>query len=224
MSAFTHIEETQVLPELECETLSTGRTYETPEGEKYPSITTVLGLESIAGIIAWRKRVGEEEANKISTQAATRGTAVHQLAEDYLNNSATWSKGAMPSNLFAFNQIKPILDKRVDNIWAQEVPLYSDKFRIAGRVDCIAEFDNELTIIDFKTSRKPKKEEWITNYFTQASFYAAAFFERTGIAIKKFAIIVAVDGSEPQVFTGLTHNYLENLFRVRENYLRIKGI
>ena len=130
----------------------------------------------------------------------------------------------MPSNLFAFNQIKPILDKRVDNIWAQEVPLYSDKFRIAGRVDCIAEFDNELTIIDFKTSRKPKKEEWITNYFTQASFYAAAFFERTGIAIKKFAIIVAVDGSEPQVFTGLTHNYLENLFRVRENYLRIKGI
>ena len=75
-----------------------------------------------------------------------------------------------------------------------------------------------------RASRKPKKEEWITNYFTQASFYAAAFFERTGLAIKKFAIIVAVDGSEPQVFTGLTHNYLENLFRVRENYLRIKGI
>src|SRR6056300_1315333 len=160
---FDHVK-MKALPELECETLPTGRTYITPEGNKYPSITTILSERSKEGIKAWRAKVGEEVANKISTQAATRGTAVHQLAEDYLNNKEDWSKGSMPSNLFAFNQIKTILDKRVNNIWAQEVPLYSDKFMIAGRVDCIAEFDGELTIIDFKTARKPKKEEWIDNY------------------------------------------------------------
>ena len=220
---FKHVN-MEALPELDCETLPTGRTYITPEGNKYPSITTVLSLLSKDGILAWRKRVGEEVANKISTQAATRGTAVHQLAEDYLNNKEDWSKGAMPANLFSFNQIKPILDKRVTNIWAQEVPLYSDKFMIAGRVDCIAEFDGELTIIDFKTSRKPKKEEWVQNYFIQASFYAAAFYERTGISIKKFAIVITVDGSEPQVFTGNTFKYLQKLYDVRQRFIAERGI
>ncbi len=220
---FNHVN-MEALPELDCETLPTGRTYITPEGNKYPSITTVLSLLSKDGILAWRKRVGEETANKISTQAATRGTAVHQLAEDYLNNKEDWSKGAMPANLFSFNQIKPILDKRVNNVWAQEVPLYSDKFMVAGRVDCIAEFDGELTIIDFKTSRKPKKEEWVQNYFIQASFYAAAFYERTGIPIKKFAIVITVDGSEPQVFTGNTFKYLQKLYDVRQRFIAERGI
>jgi genome maintenance exonuclease 1 len=212
------------LPELECETLPTGRTYITPDGEKYPSITTVLSLQSQEAMAKWRERIGEEEAKKITTQASTRGTAVHQLAEDYVNNKEDWAKGAMPANLFSFNQIKPILDKRVNNVWAQEVPLYSDKFMIAGRVDCIAEFDGELCIIDYKTSRKPKKEEWIQNYFIQASFYAAAFYERTGVAIKKFAIIITVDGSEPQVFTGNTFDYLKELYRVRQEFLNVRGI
>lgn len=220
---FTHVP-MKPLEELECETLPTGRTYITPEGNKYPSITTVLGHLKKDSILAWRKRVGEETANKISTQAATRGTSVHQLAEDYVNNKEDWAKGAMPSNLFAFNQIKPILDNRIDNVWAQEVPLYSDKFAIAGRVDCIAEFDGELTIIDYKTSRKPKKEEWIENYFMQAAFYAAAFYERTGVAIKKYAIIIAVDDEEPQVFTGSTHKWLPKLLEARMKYADDKGI
>jgi genome maintenance exonuclease 1 len=222
---FTHVElDKSNVPELECETLPTGRTYQTPEGNKYPSITTVLSLRGKEGILAWRKRVGEEVANKISRQAATRGTAVHTLAEDYLNNKEDWAKKAMPANIFSFNQIKPILDERVNNIWAQEVPLYSDKFKIAGRVDCIAEFDNELTIIDFKTSRKPKKEEWIQGYFTQAAFYAAAFYERTGVPIKKFAIIISVDDNEPQVFTGNTFDYLKELLEIRIEYAEVKGI
>ncbi len=169
----------------------------TPEGNKYPSITTVLGELSKAGIEAWKKRVGEETANKISAQASTRGTAVHELAENYLNNKEDWSKGYMPANIFTFNTIKPVLESRVNNIWAQEVPLYSDRLQIAGRVDCIAELDGELTIIDFKTSRKPKTKDWIENYFFQGAFYAAAFFEQTGIAIKKTAIIIAVDDNEP---------------------------
>lgn len=220
---FTHVE-MKSLPELECETLPTGRTYLTPEGNKYPSITTVLGHQGKAGIIAWRKRVGEEVANKISAQAGTRGTAVHQLAEDYVNNKEDWAKGAMPANLFTFNTIKPVLDKHVNNVWAQEVPLYSDKFKIAGRVDCIAEFDGELTIIDYKTSRKPKKREWIENYFIQAAFYAAAFYERTGVSIKRFAIIIAVDDNDPQVFTGNTFDYLPKLLDYRLQYAEDKGI
>jgi len=221
---FTHVDLPVTLNELECETLPTGRTYITPEGNKYPSITTVLSIRGKESLAKWKARVGEEEAKKISVKAANRGTAVHQLAEDYVNNKSDWSKGAMPANLFTFNTIKPILDKHVDNIWAQEVPLYSDKFQIAGRVDCIAEYDGELTIIDYKTSRKPKKEEWITNYFIQASFYAAAFYELTGVAIKKFAIIIAVDDDEPQVFTGDTFKWLPELKKVRVEFLNERGI
>lgn len=221
---FTHVNLPVELSELECETLPTGRTYITPDGNKYPSITTVLGLRSKAGILAWRKRVGEETANKISTQAATRGTAVHQLAEDYVNNKEDWSKGAMPSNLFTFNAIKKLLDTHLDNVWAQEVPLYSDRFQIAGRVDCIAEWDGELTIIDYKTARKPKKAEYISNYFIQAAFYAAAFYELTGVAIKRFAIVIAVDDDDPQVFQGNTFDWLPELKKVRIEYLEAKGI
>lgn len=221
---FNHVKMEHVLPELHCETLSTGRTYVTPEGNKYPSITTVLSELSKEGIKAWRARVGAEEANKISTQASTRGTAVHKLAEDYLNNEPDWADGAMPSNVFAFNQIKPILDNRVDNIWQQEVPLYSDNLKIAGRVDCIAELDGVLTIIDFKTARKPKKKEWIQNYFMQGTFYAAAFLERTGVAIKQTAIIIAVDGDEPQVFVENVSDYLMPLKEARINYKKIYGI
>ena len=212
------------LPEMKCETLPTGRTYVTPEGKKYPSITTVLGSQTKKGIEEWKKRVGEAEAKKVLTQAGIRGTAVHQLAEDYLNNKKDWKKGAMPSNLFAFNEIKPILDKRVNNIWAQEVPLYSDRLKIAGRVDCIAEFDGELSVIDFKTSRRPKKEEWVQSYFQQASFYAAAFYERTGIAIKKFVIIITVDGSEPQIFVGNTFQHLSSLITLRKEYEQKFGV
>ena len=220
---FNHVNWEHKLPELECETLPTGRTYKTPEGKRYPSVTTVLGDESKAGIIAWRKRIGEEEANKISSQAGTRGTAVHTLAENYINNDPNWAKGAMPSNLFAFNQIKPILDSNMDNVYAQEVPLYSDRLQVAGRVDLIADWVGQLSIVDFKTSRKPKKEEYIQNYFMQASFYAAAFYEMTGISIKRSVILIAVDGEDPQVFVKKTGDYLQDFIAVRKRYREKHG-
>lgn len=220
---FTHVQMEHVLPELECITQPTGRVYVTPEGKKYPSITTVLGELSKDGIKQWRAKVGEAEANKISTQASVRGTAVHKLAEDYLNNNPDWQQGAMPANIFSFNTIKPILDARVNNIWKQEIPLYSDRLEIAGRVDCIAELDGVLTIIDFKTSRKAKKKEWIQNYFMQGTFYAAAFFERTGVAIKQTAIIIAVDGDNPQLFVEPVSDYLAPLHDARKNYRNIYG-
>lgn len=221
---FNHVNHDVVLPTLTRKTTDTGRKYFTPEGNAYPSITTVLGVLNKEGIIAWRKRVGEEEANKISRQASVRGTAVHKLAEDYLNNEPNWKEGAMPSNLFSFEDIKKIMDKRLDNIWMQEVFLYSDRLKTAGQVDCIAEFDGQLSIIDFKTSRKPKQEEWITSYFIQASFYAAAFYERTGIPIKQGVILITVDHNEPQVFKINTYDYLEHFLNVRKEYKKQKGI
>jgi len=221
---FNHVEHDVVLPKLTRKTTEAGRRYFTPDGAAYPSITTVLGILSKQGIIDWRKRVGEAEANRISTQAATRGTAVHKLAEDYIDNVEGWSKGAMPANIASFNDLKTILDKRLDNVWFQEEFLYSDRLKCAGQVDCIAEFDGQLSIVDFKTSRKPKKEEWITSYFIQASFYAAAFYERTGIPIKQGVILITVDGSEPQVFKVNTYDYLEHFLKVRKEYKKQKGI
>jgi hypothetical protein len=215
---FTHVEHGVVLPKLTRETTESGRKYFTPEGNSYPSITTVLSILSKQAIMEWRKRVGEEEANKISRQAATRGTAVHSLAEDYLNNNEDWSKGAMPANLASFNDIRPILDKHIDNIWMQEQFLYSDKLKCAGQVDCIAEFDGQLSIVDFKTSRRVKKKENITSYFIQMAFYAAAFYERTGIPIRQGVIVMAVDGNEPLVFKENTYDYLEHFQSVRKKY------
>lgn len=221
---FTHVDHGIELPVLTRKTTEEGRRYFTPDGNAYPSITTVLSIIGKEAIIAWRKRVGEEEANKISRQAATRGTAVHKLAEDYVDNVENWKGKHMPANIMTFNTIKPILDEHIDNIWFQEVFLYSDKLKCAGQVDCIAEYDGVLSIIDFKTSRRVKKEEDITNYFIQMCFYAAAFLERTGIAIKQAVVIMAVDGNEPLVFKVPTYEYLGHFVSVRKKYKEMYGI
>lgn len=221
---FTRVDHGIELPVLTRKTTEEGRRYFTPDGNAYPSITTVLSIIGKEAIIAWRKRVGEEEANKISRQAATRGTAVHKLAEDYVDNVENWKGKHMPANIMTFNTIKPILDEHIDNIWFQEVFLYSDKLKCAGQVDCIAEYDGVLSIIDFKTSRRVKKEEDITNYFIQMCFYAAAFLERTGIAIKQAVVIMAVDGNEPLVFKVPTYEYLGHFVSVRKKYKEMYGI
>ena len=221
---FNHVDHGIELPKLTRQTTESGRKYFTPEGNAYPSITTVLGILSKEGIIAWRKRVGEEEANKISRQAATRGTAVHKLAEDYLNNEEDWKGKHMPANLNTFKDLRTVIDGRLNNVWMQEEFLYSDKLQTAGQVDCIAEYDGVLSIIDFKTSRKPKKAEWIEGYFIQACFYAAAFLERTGVPIKQAVILVAVDGSEPQVFKVNTFDYLEHFLAVRKKYKEMNEV
>lgn len=215
---FTHVEHGVELPTLTRKTTESGRKYFTPDGNAYPSITTVLSILSKDAIMAWRTRVGAEEANKVSRQASTRGTAVHKLAEDYVDNKDDWKGKHMPANIATFNTIKPILDERLNNIWMQEVFLYSDKLKTAGQLDCIGEWDGELAIVDFKTSKRVKKREDITSYFIQMCFYAAAFLERTGIAIKKGVIVMAVDGNEPLIFEMNTYDYLEHLVAVRKKY------
>lgn len=193
--------------DLEAETLSTGRTYSDPEGNRYPSITTVLSLLSRDSIAAWRARVGEEEANRVSYRASTRGTAVHDIVERYLNNEEIDTSSYTLDVIQSWKNLQPILDERVGTIFSQECPLYSRYLGIAGRVDCIAEFDGVPSIIDFKTSRKPKKKEWVTNYFIQESAYAIMWEERTGMPITNLVTIMDVDNDQPIVFKEHRDNW-----------------
>jgi RecB family exonuclease len=206
------------LEELETETIDGKRHYVTPTG-KLPSITTVLSILSRDAIKAWRKRVGEEEANKISTKASRRGTSVHAMCEEYINNDLD-AKKYLPNDRETFNSIKPVLDEHIDNVYAQEVPLWSEYLGVAGRVDCIAEWDGRIAVIDFKTSRKPKKKEHISGYFQQASAYAVMWEERTGIPINKIVILIAVDGEQPQVFIEKRDNYIHECVKTIAQYRR----
>lgn len=211
---FTHKD--FVLEEMETETINGKRFYKTPEG-KLPSITTVLSILSRDSIQKWRKRVGEEEANKISARASRRGTSVHKMCEDYLNNELDLKK-FVPSDRESFQSIQPILDESIDNIYAQEVPLWSNYLGVAGRVDCIAEWNGRLSVIDFKTARKEKKKEWIGNYFQQASAYCVMWEERTGIPISQIVIAIAVDDAPPQIFVEKRDNYIKECIETIARY------
>jgi len=196
---FVHLDYAPLI-DLESITSDNGRLYVTPEGNKYPSVTTVIGAKQKQSIIEWRKRVGEKEANRISSRAALRGTNLHSMNEDYLNNMFNEEKykdKVLP--LFMFKHLKPFLN-RINNIHVLEGALYSDKLKLAGRVDCIAEYENELAIIDFKTSTEPKKREWIENYIAQECAYAMMYYERTGIKVKKLVTLIACEDGEIQVF------------------------
>jgi len=205
------------LPELQSETINDKRYYTTPSGEKYPSITTVLSSLSRDSIAAWRKKVGEEEANRISRTASNRGTKIHSIAEAYLNNDPQYMRDVMPNHKETFLTIRPLLDK-IDNIWYQECALYSDILKVAGRVDCIGEYDGVLSVIDFKTSSRVKKKEDITSYFLQTTFYALALEEMIGNPVNQIVIIMSVDDHSPLVFIEQTENYIDELVRVVKAY------
>ena len=204
------------------ETTDTGRKYKCPNGVSYPSVTTVLSILNEDAIRKWRQRVGEEEANKISHRAATRGTAVHEIIEDYLNNKEDYTEGYMPNVIENFKDVKGILDEKIGKVYAQEVPLYSDHLGLAGRVDCVAEFNGKLSIVDFKTSRKTKKKEWITNYFIQESAYAIMWEERTKQPITQLVTIISVDNEDPQVFIEHRDNWTKKLLETINEYKRRK--
>jgi hypothetical protein len=215
---FDHYQHGIILEDISSETTENGRYYFTPNGKKYPSVTTVLSGLSKDKLVKWKERVGEEEAKKVSLQATNRGTEVHLIAEEYLNNIPTYKKGKMPVNLFTFNQIKPILDERINNIWFQEAPLYSDYIEVAGRVDLIAEFDGKLSIIDFKTSKRIKDKKEIKSYFMQESFYAVAFEERTKIPINQLVTIMTVDDSSPLVFIEKRNDHIHDFIKIRKSF------
>lgn len=197
-----------------------GRLYETPSGVAYPSVTTVTGLLGKEAIIAWRKRVGEEEANRISTRAANRGTKIHSYCESYLNNEL------VEADLFhgpMWNAILPEL-KKIDNVHCLESPLYSDHLQVAGTVDCIAEYEGKLSVIDFKTSARIKSREDIHNYFMQCAAYAVMFEERTGLSVGRLVIIMGVDNEDTIVFKEKRNDWIENFKDLRLQYKQIKGL
>jgi len=168
------------------------RLYVTPNGKKYPSVTTVLSDYGKEGIMEWRKRVGEVKANEISRKATTRGTSVHKVIEKYLYNEDV-SNVEMPPNVKSlFVRMKEELEK-VNNIHCLETPLFSHELGLAGTVDCVAEHNGELSVIDFKTSVRLKKKEQIGNYFMQGAAYANMFTEMTSIPIDRVVILIGVD-------------------------------
>jgi genome maintenance exonuclease 1 len=200
------------IPEVSTKTINKKRFYDTPTGF-YPSITTVLGVrkEKKEGLRLWRERVGNDVANHIMRTAAGRGTAVHHMCEDFLNNKEVIQEEQKFLPWCLFSQLKPTLEKSINNIFAQECGLWSEKYRLAGRVDCIAEWNGVPSIIDFKTSRSERKDDYNFEYYMQASAYAEMFEERTGIEINQIVILVVTEDGLVQEFVKEKHEYLQPL-------------
>ena len=165
--------------------------------QKLPSITSITSHKSRKSIAEWRRKVGAAEANKISRRAASRGTDTHTITEYCLKNLEL--PEVQPLSDFLFKISKPFLNN-LDNIYALEKPLYSLQLGVAGTVDCIAEYNGELSIVDFKTSKEPKPREWIEGYFVQAAAYACMLYELTGLTVKKLVIIMSCENGECEVY------------------------
>ena len=175
------------------------RLYELPDGQWVPSITSVTSFYNREIFVKWRKRVGEQEANRITRESTFRGTKFHDVVEYYIKNGNIDGCSMLPSTKFLFLQAKENLD-RINNIHALEKSLYSDYLGLAGRVDCIAEYDGELAVIDFKTSAKIKPEKWIENYFVQETAYACMYYEMTGIPVTKLITIMVAENGDCKVY------------------------
>jgi len=200
MKIFDHVGELTPV-EMETVTIDGKRYYVTPTGGKYPSITTVISNNSAkqAGLARWRARIGKEKAQAKSNRAAGRGTRYHKLVEDYFNNELDTEKYKdMPLPWTMFHSSREILD-RINRVYLQEAALYSDVLQIAGRVDCIAEYEGELAIIDFKTAEAPKKEQYLYDYYVQECGYACMLQEVYGLSVKKLVTIVACENGDTQV-------------------------
>ena len=200
------------------------RLYQLPNGDWVPSITSVTSFYNREKFIKWRQKVGEEKANQITRKATSRGTDFHEVAQDYLEGKSVDWESHLPASKFMFHACKPILD-RIDNIHAIERTLYSEYLGIAGRVDCIAEFDGELAVIDFKTSEYIKPEEWLENYFVQETFYACAYYEMTGIPVKKLITIMTTSSGEVKVYDKRNKDeYIKLLVKYIKEFVLNHGI
>jgi genome maintenance exonuclease 1 len=212
------------LPKLERENIDGVRYYKIPDGNellKLFSITSVTSHKNRQFFANWRKKIGEEKADKITKQATSRGTDMHTLVEHYLINDQELPK-VQPLSDFLFKIAKPELNK-INNIHALESSLYSKVLGVAGTVDCIAEFNGELAIIDFKTSKKPKPREWIEHYFVQCVAYACMLYELTGITVKKLVIIMSCENGECVVYEEYDkEKYIKLLIQYIREFVQYK--
>jgi hypothetical protein len=201
------------LPELETEYINGGRYYKTPVGN-LPSVTTVLGSKlTNEGIARWKARVGEEEANKVSTQANRRGTAIHDICEKYLLGE-NYKRGQMPVNIDTFNKIKPYLDNNIGSIYGLEVPLWSAKLKTAGRADLLAGYNGINSVCDFKTSKKIKSETDIESYFLQTTCYSLMAEELTPYKFPQIVIIMTIDEDEAKIFIKRRDDYVPRVMKL----------
>lgn len=210
---FTHTDQPDYV-ELDANIVNGVRWYNTPSGVKYPSVTSVLsGTKDMSGLDAWRKSLGVKKADKETKRCQDRGEAVHLMAEHYLNNVEDPTFEHLYEHVKLFNQLKFRLN-RIDNVRALEIPLFSDKLKIAGRVDCVGEYDGVLSIIDFKTANRNKAEELIEDYKLQCTAYALMYWELFGVNIEDYAILVAVEkGMMPLEYKGKIDDHIKPLLK-----------
>ncbi len=201
-----------------------GRRYVLPNGEKYPSVTTVLSQLGKKELFEWRKRVGEEEANRVAAKAARRGTALHTVCEKYLLNEMSPMKlqTMMPSTKELFYKIKTHIDENVSQIHCLEQALYSERLKIAGRVDCIGVWNGKLSVIDFKSSTRQKDEADIPGYFLQCTAYALMYEELTGVPIDQIVVLIGTETGPGQVFVKDKMPYVPALEVCVRNYYHKK--
>ncbi|MDW7641574.1 MAG: PD-(D/E)XK nuclease family protein [Nitrosarchaeum sp.] len=212
------------LGDLELEKKETNgiRLYNLPNGEWVPSITSITSFYNREIFVKWRKRIGIEEANRITKRATARGTDFHQVCQDYLENKELNWDDYKPLSKFMFHHAKPELDK-INNIHAIERTLYSEYLGLAGRVDCIGEYDGELAIIDFKTSEKIKPEAWLENYFVQETGYACMYYELTKIPVVKLITIMVTPNGDVKVFDKRNKNdYIKLLVKYIKEFVKSK--
>ena len=201
-------------PELEVHNIKGLRFYETPTGEKYPSITTVLGKQpgKQKGLQEWRERVGGAQAQIISGKAARRGSVFHNIVENYLQDEDI--SDFKQQNFMAwcmFGEMKSHLDEKINQVVLQEQTMFSSKFKVAGRCDLIGVYKDKLSVVDFKTTTRTKKEEWIDDYFIQCAAYASMFEEHTGEPVEDVVIMMVAEDGEVQLFEKKTADYLPQL-------------
>ena len=207
-------------PVLKTKTVDKQRFYITPEGNEYPSITTVLSPRNKEGLMKWRKKVGNDVATHIANKAATRGTKVHKMCEDYLNglDMEHHKKDFLPYCLF--NELKDKTFDNINEVIGQELVLYSDKYKIAGRTDLIAEYKGELSIVDFKTSTNERKDSYNENYYIQTAAYAEMFEELTGNPINQIVILVVTENGTVQEFIKDKQEYIPLLEETLEEWYK----
>lgn len=219
---FIHNPKFTYTTEMNVDTLTTGRTYHTPDGS-YPSITTILGKTSPnrVWLEKWKARVGEEEAARVSKEATDRGTLIHEFAEHHFNNEPIDLSGQPRDVIQMTKDLIRAVESGVDEIWGQEQILWSNKYRYAGRTDMVGIWKGRPAIIDFKTSKKPKQDSAIRDYYVQCCSYAIAHNEMYGTGIKDGIVVITVDGASPQIFEKSLPPFLYELRSRRIDFDKI---
>ncbi len=178
------------------------------DGKNYPSVTSILGIKKKEGLEQWRKNVGEEAAKWEMARAARRGKATHTLVEQYLKGEPQIIRDVLPVGMFRL--LKPYLDQ-INNIHCLERIMYSHKLTLAGQVDCIAEYNGKLSVIDFKTANKERIDSWNESYYLQCTAYAIMYEELFGTPIDQIVILQAGEDGSCHSFVKQKKDYLSQL-------------